>query len=202
MFTGIVQAMGTVVSVTNTAGGLRLVMDPGDWDHSPSLGDSIAHNGCCLTLVAIEDGNWVYEAIPETIMKTTIGTWSPGQRINLERSLRMGDGLDGHQVQGHVDGVGTILSVDDSDGYRVRIGLVDLNMKWMVPKGSVCIDGVSLTLAEVDYENHWIEVTLIPETLARTNLGDRSSEDGVNIEGDVLVKTIVATMERMAGATV
>ncbi len=202
MFTGIVQAMGTVVSVTNTADGLRLVMDPGDWDHSPSLGDSIAHNGCCLTLVAIEDGNWVYEAIPETIMKTTIGTWSPGQRINLERSLRMGDGLDGHQVQGHVDGVGTILSVDDSDGYRVRIGLVDLNMKWMVPKGSVCIDGVSLTLAEVNYKNHWIEVTLIPETLARTNLGDRSSEDGVNIEGDVLVKTIVATMERMAGATV
>lgn len=192
--------MGTVVSVTKTADGLRLVMDPGEWDHVPDLGDSIAHNGCCLTLVVIEDGYWIYEAIPETILKTTIGTWTPGQRINLERSLRMGDGLDGHQVQGHVDGVGTILSVNSSDEYRIRIGLTDLNMKWMVPKGSVCIDGVSLTLAEVNYEEHWIEVTLIPETLARTNLGDRSGADGVNIEGDVLVKTIVATMERMQGS--
>lgn len=199
MFTGIVQATGTVVSVTKTTDGLRLVMDPSDWDHIPKLGDSIAHNGCCLTLVAIEGGNWVYEAIPETIMITTIATWTPGQRINLERSLRMGDGLDGHQVQGHVDGVGTILSVDDSDGYRIRIGLADMNMKWMVPKGSVCIDGISLTLAAVNDEEQWIEVTLIPETLARTNLGDRSAADGVNIEGDVLVKTIVATMERMQG---
>ncbi|MBO6514781.1 MAG: riboflavin synthase [Phycisphaerales bacterium] len=202
MFTGIVQAMGTVVSVTKTSDGLRLVMDPGDWDHAPSLGDSIAHNGCCLTLVAIEDGHWVYEAIPETIVKTTIGTWTPGQRINLERSLRMGDGLDGHQVQGHVDGVGTILSVDDADEYRIRIGIAGLNMKWMVPKGSICIDGVSLTLAAVNDDEQWVEVTLIPETLARTNLGDRTKADGVNIEGDVLVKTIVTTMERMQGISV
>ena len=207
MFTGIVQAIGTVHATTKTPHGLRVVIDPGSWDHGPKPGDSIAHNGCCLTLVEITPSDaghplWVYDAIPETILKTTIGTWTPGQRINLERSLKMGDGLDGHQVQGHIDGVGTILSVQNDDEYRVRIGLAGFNMKWMIPKGSVAIDGISLTIADLSDEEQWIEVTLIPETLARTNLGDRSAADGVNIEADATVKTIVTTLERMQGAGV
>jgi len=202
MFTGIVQAIGTVHSTIKTDYGLRIAINPGDWDHQPKLGDSIAHNGCCLTLVAIEDAPdgsplWIYDAIPETIMKTTIGTWTKGQRINLERSLRMGDGLDGHQVQGHIDGVGTILSVSTADEYRVRIGLAGFNMKWMIPKGSIAIDGVSLTIADLNPDEQWIEVTLIPETLERTNLKDRSGADGVNIEADATVKTIVHTIEQM-----
>lgn len=202
MFTGIVRGIGTVRATEKTADGLRLWIEPGQWDggeYIPNLGDSIANNGCCLTLVEIDDGAWVFDAIPETLMKTTLATWTLGQRINNERSLRMGDGLDGHQVQGHVDGVGTVLQVNQSDGYRIRIGLAEMNMHWMIPKGSVTVDGVSLTIAAVDHDEQWIEVALIPETLGRTNLGDRTAADGVNIEADVMVKTIVATMERMQG---
>ena len=195
MFTGIVQAIGSVKQTEKTPNGLRVWIDPGSWEHQPKAGDSIANNGCCLTLVEIQDGCWVFDAIPETIIKTTIGTWTKGQRINLERSLRVGDGLDGHQVQGHVDGVGTILSVNRDDGYRIRIGLAGSNMKWMVPKGSICIDGISLTIADLNHDEPWVEVALIPETLERTNLTDRTKADGVNIEADVMVKTIVSTLD-------
>ncbi|MFK7759570.1 MAG: riboflavin synthase [Phycisphaerales bacterium] len=202
MFTGIVQAIGTLHSSTKTPEGLRIMINPGSWDHAPQLGDSIAHNGCCLTLVEIQhDQNnqplWVYDAIPETLLKTTLATWTPGQPINLERSLRVGDGLDGHQVQGHVDGTGTVLAVEQSDGWRIRIGLTESMMKWMTPKGSITLDGVSLTIADLSDQDHWIEVALIPETLERTNLNERTKADGVNIEADVMVKTIVQTMERM-----
>ena len=126
-----------------------------------------------------------------------MGNWQIGQRINLERSLRVGDGLDGHQVQGHIDGVGTVLKVDQSDGYRIRVGIAEPVMKWMVPKGSIAIDGVSLTIADLNHDEHWIEVALIPETLQRTNLGSHAPSDGVNIEADVMVKTIVSTLEQM-----
>ena len=106
----------------------------------------------------------------------------------------MGDGLDGHQVQGHVDGPATIAKVDSSDGYRVRLTLDADLMRFMIPKGSICIDGISLTIAALDVAEHWVEVALIPETLERTNLGDRAVGDKVNIEADVMVKTIVHTM--------
>ncbi len=201
MFTGIVQAVGTLTKTLKTPNGLRVWIDPGEWDHVPSPGDSIANNGCCLTLVEIQDGSWVFDAIPETIVKTTIGTWTKGHRINLERSLRVGDGLDGHQVQGHIDGVGTVLHVNEEDGYRIRIGLTGFNMKWMVPKGSIAIDGVSLTIADLSHEDEWVEIALIPETLLRTNLKDRSGADGVNIEADVLVKTIVNTLDSVMSST-
>ncbi|MEX0876713.1 MAG: riboflavin synthase, partial [Phycisphaerales bacterium] len=166
----------------------------------PAPGESIANSGCCLTLVeAVEEagGMLKFDAIPETLSRTTLGSWEPGTRVNLERALRMGDTLDGHQVQGHVDGTGTVISVETGDGWRVRIGLNEALMRYMVPKGSVTIDGVSLTLADLDVEAGWIEVALIPETLERTNLMDRAVGDRVNMECDVLVKTIVETMGRM-----
>ncbi len=198
MFTGIVQAIGTVHTTTKTPNGLRVVIDPGSWDHEPKPGDSIAHNGCCLTLVAIEDAPdgsplWIYDAIPETIMKTTIGTWTKGQRINLERSLRMGDGLDGHQVQGHIDGVGTILSVSTADEYRVRIGLAGFNMKWMIPKGSIAIDGVSLTVNGAD--DAGFHVAIIPHTLAHTTFGALQPGDPVNLEIDMLARYVKRLMD-------
>ena len=200
MFTGIVQHVGVVVVVEPSANGIRITLDPDGWDHTPRPGDSIANNGCCLTLV--DDPHtpktwWVFDAIPETLQKTTLNDWEPGQRINLERSLRMGDTLDGHQVQGHVDGTGEVLGVQRTDGYRIRIGLGHDLMKYMIPKGSITIDGVSLTLAAIDAQAGWVEVPLIPETLDRTNLPDRVVGDRVNIECDVMVKTIVHTMERM-----
>lgn len=202
MFTGIIQHIGEVVVIEPRADGpgVRITLDPDGWDHTPRPGDSIACNGCCLTLV--DDPHtpktwWVFDAIPETLACTALNDWESGQRINLERSLRMGDTLDGHQVQGHVDGTGEVLGISTDDGWRVRIGLADAQMRYMIPKGSVCIDGVSLTLAAMDVDAGWIEVALIPETLERTNLGDREVGDRVNIECDVLVKTIVQTMERM-----
>lgn len=200
MFTGIIQHVARVESVSPTPSGLRLVVDPLGWDHHPMPGDSIASNGVCLTLVdPIEnhDGRFTFDAIPETLAKTTLAIWQPGQRINLERALRMGDTLDGHQVQGHVDGTGEVLGVGGDDGFRVRVALAPDLMRYMIPKGSVCLEGVSLTIADLDAGAGWIEVALIPETLARTNLGDRQPGDRINVECDVMVKTIVHTMRHL-----
>lgn len=200
MFTGIIQHVGRVESVTTSSSGVRITIDPMGWDHEPRPGDSIANNGCCLTLVdPITDhgGLFTFDAIPETLEKTTLGSWETGDRVNLERALRMGDTLDGHQVQGHVDGTGEVLGVFTADGWRVRVGLDEELMRYMIPKGSITIDGVSLTLAAMDTDAGWIEVALIPETLDRTNLPDRVVGDRVNIECDVMVKTIVHTMARM-----
>lgn len=200
MFTGIIQHVARIESMTQTPNGVRIVVDPMGWGHEPRPGDSIANNGCCLTLVdPIEDhgGLFTFDAIPETLDKTTLGSWEPGHRVNLERALRMGDTLDGHQVQGHVDGKGNVLGIFTDDGWRVRIGLDADLMRYMIPKGSVCLDGVSLTIAALDTNEGWIEVALIPETLDRTNLRDREVGDGINVECDVLVKTIVHTMARM-----
>lgn len=198
MYTGIIQQIGIVRSIQETQTGVGLLIDPRGWDYQPKPGDSVANNGCCLTLVkpmAKNDGLMSFDAIPETLDKTTLGSWQVGQRINLERPLRMGDGLDGHQVQGHVDGSAAVALVDPSDGYRVRLSLDGDLMRFMVPKGSICIDGISLTIAALDVAERWVEVALIPETLERTNLGDRAAGDLVNIEADVMVKTIVHTME-------
>lgn len=140
---------------------------------------------------------FVFDAIPETLSKTTLGGWSVGDAVNLERALRMGDTLDGHQVQGHVDGTGSVLKVDLRDGYRIRVGLDFDLMRFMIPKGSITIDGVSLTIAAMDPRERWVEVALIPETLARTNLQSKRVNDRVNIEADVMVKTIVHTMMQM-----
>jgi len=201
MYTGIIQQVGVVESVTKTDAGLRLVIDPAGWDYQPKPGDSVANNGCCLTLVtnlSETNGRMTFDAIPETLAKTTLGSWKPGQRINLERPLRMGDGLDGHQVQGHVDGTAQVALVNDQDrvhaGYRVRLTLDADLMRFMIPKGSICIDGISLTIADLNTTDRWVEVALIPETLERTNLGDRAAGEWVNIEADVMVKTIVHTM--------
>lgn len=197
MYTGIIQQVGIVKSVEKTQSGLRVMIDPQGWSYEPKPGDSVANNGCCLTLVdPLSDhaGLMTFDAIPETLAKTTLGSWAVGDRVNLERPLRMGDGLDGHQVQGHVDGTAAIALVDSTDGYRVRLSLNTDLMRFMIPKGSICIDGISLTIADLDVADQWVEVALIPETLERTNLGDRAVGDLVNIEADVMVKTIVHTM--------
>lgn len=200
MFTGIIQHIGTVESISPTASGVRVVIDPSGWSFVPSPGDSVAVNGCCLTLVDPVDqhnGLLTFDAIPETIDKTTIGMLASGDRVNLEAPLRMGDRLDGHTVQGHVDGRGVIDRVDPSDGYRVRVRIQNHLMKFMIPKGSITIDGISLTLAEVDPRGQTITVALIPETLERTTVGAKGAGDAVNIEADMMVKTIVYTMEQI-----
>lgn len=203
MFTGIIEHIGTIHAITHSADAVRVVIDPAGWSFAPSPGDSVAVNGCCLTLVdPIEqhDGRFTFDAIPETIDKTTIGMLETGDRVNLEAPLRMGDRLDGHTVQGHVDGRGIIDRVDSSDGYRVRIKLSSHLIKFMIPKGSITIDGISLTLAEVDPRGQTITVALIPETLERTTLSNKREGERVNIEADMMVKTIVHTIETLQQA--
>jgi riboflavin synthase len=203
MFTGIVRAVGTVVSSEPTPAGRRLVIDPAGWDHRPAPGDSIACSGCCLTVVEPLDrsgGRLVFDAIPETLARTTLGTWTPGRRVNLEAAARVGDRLDGHIVQGHVDTVGTVDRVDTADGWRTRVRVPAEFGRYLIPKGSVTVDGVSLTLAAVGGMKEpepWFEVALIPETLERTTLRDLKPGDGVNIECDATVKTIVHTVEQL-----
>lgn len=206
MFTGIVRHVGRVVSVEPTAAGVRLTVDPLGWDHRPEPGDSIANAGCCLTLVEPLDrsgGMLTFDAIPETLAKTTLGGWGPGRGVNLEQAARMGDRLDGHIVQGHVDGVGTVERVETADGWRVRIGVPADMGRYLVPKGSITVDGVSLTLAAVGGVKEgtpWFEVALIPETLARTTLKALGVGDGVNIECDITAKTVAHVVEHYLGA--
>jgi riboflavin synthase alpha subunit len=200
MFTGIINHIGTVSSTQRTQSGLRLMIDPSGWAYLPNPGDSVAVNGCCLTLVDPlndHDGMMSFDAIPETLQITTLGDLKTGDPVNLEAPLRMGDRLDGHTVQGHVDAKGKIAGVFTDDGYRVRVGVETDLMRFMIPKGSVTLDGVSLTIAALDQKEGWIEVALIPETLERTTLSNRTIGDAINVEADMMVKTIVHTMEQV-----
>ncbi|MEM9372319.1 MAG: riboflavin synthase [Planctomycetota bacterium] len=207
MFTGIVRHIARVVSCTETATGRRLVLDPLGWDHRPEPGDSIACSGCCLTLVepvGSVGGMFTFDAIPETLAKTTLGGWAADTRINLEPAARMGDRLDGHIVQGHVDCVGKVVSVDQSEGWRVRVSVPAEMGRYLVPKGSITVDGVSLTLAgtgAVKEGTPWFEVALIPETLERTTLDGLSVGDRVNIECDITAKTVAHMVEHYTSNT-
>lgn len=201
MFTGIVRQIARVVSAEPTEAGKRIVIDPLGWGHVPEPGDSIACSGCCLTLArAAEDagGMFTFDAIPETLAKTTLGGWYAGTEINLEPAARMGDRLDGHIVQGHVDCVGKVVHVDETDGWRARVSVPAEMGRYLVPKGSITVDGVSLTLAAtggVKEDTPWFEVALIPETLERTTLKGLAAGDGVNIECDITAKTVAHMVE-------
>jgi len=206
MFTGIIRAIGTVVSADPSPppAGRRIVIAPGPWDVRPGPGDSIACSGCCLTLTTPPEqagGRYCFDAIPETLSRTTLGSWTPGRRVNLEAAARIGDRLDGHIVQGHVDTVGTVDLVDTADGWRTRVRVPAEFGRYLIPKGSITVDGVSLTLAAtggvggMKEPEPWFEVALIPETLERTTLRDLKPGDGVNIECDITAKTVVHVVE-------
>lgn len=191
MFTGLVQAMGRVAGVEGREGSTRIMIDAGGWDHRPAPGDSVCVSGCCLTLVeSSSPGLLAFDAIPETLAKTTLASWREGWRVNLEHSARMDTLIGGHVVQGHVDGVGEVVSVKTEGEWRVRVRLDPGLAAYIVPKGSVSVDGVSLTIAAEDAEESWFEVALIPETLERTTLGELKAGDRVNIECDIMAKTV------------
>lgn len=181
---------------------LRLVIDPGAWQHRPSAGDSICVSGVCLTVVevAAENGGarWAFDAVAETLAKTTLGRLRVGSVVNLEHAATPTTLMGGHVVQGHVDGVGVVESVVTDGEYRVRLRPAAGLMEYMVPKGSVCVEGVSLTLAQVR-AGEWFEVALIPVTLEKTTLGDLRAGDAVNLEADVFAKTVVNWMRNYAG---
>jgi riboflavin synthase len=190
MFTGLVQAVGTVASLE---GGRLVLSAPNAWDDPLEIGESIAVNGCCLTLVAAGP-DLEFDLSEETLRRTAFGTLHAGARVNLERALRAGDRMGGHFVQGHVDGVGRLVSRMAHEGSETfRFAMPAQGSRYLIDKGSVAVDGVSLTVIEPGEAT--FDVSLIPHTLGSTNLGDRQPGDPVNLEYDVLAKYV----ERMLG---
>ncbi len=202
MFTGIVQARGWVVSLRPQRLGSRLVIDPqGWWPTNPplALGDSVCVSGVCLTIAQIDPKSLQFDVIAETLAKSTLGELAPslgsGKEVNLEPSLTPATPIGGHFMQGHVDGVGRIARINaSSDQWRITISPPPDLMDYIIPKGSIAVDGVSLTVAAVGRSD--FEIALIPTTLERTTLGKARVGDRVNLEADILSKTIVSFMRR------
>ncbi len=197
MFSGIIEGTGEVQSVVPGDGASRLTIDLGSlrdaWTDL-ALGASVAIDGVCLTVSAIDGRLVTFDVVAETLRCSTLEQRMPGDRVNLERSLRAGAPIDGHFVQGHVDGIGTVLGLEvDGADYRLSVAPPAEMMPHMVPKGSVAVDGVSLTIATVGSDH--FSVALIPTTLSWTTLGRRGVGDTVNVETDVLVRTVVRLLQ-------
>ncbi|HEY0889995.1 MAG TPA: riboflavin synthase [Nocardioides sp.] len=189
MFTGIVEELGTVTAVQDQGDALRLTIAATTVLEGVRLGDSIAVNGCCLTVAETADGSWTADVMQETLDKTSLGGVAPGTRVNLERAMALGDRLGGHIVQGHVDGVGTILRRTPSEHWEVvEVSLPPHLARYLVDKGSIAVDGVSLTVVEAGPSS--FTVSLIPETLGRTTLGHKQAGEPVNLEVDILAKHV------------
>ena len=189
MFTGIVEELGTVEAVEEQADAIRLSIRSGTVLEGTGLGDSISVNGCCLTVVEHDGVVWTADVMQETLDKTSLHVVSPGDRVNLERAVTVDKRLGGHIVQGHVDGVGTIVRRTPSEHWEVvEVSLPPELSRYLVDKGSITVDGVSLTVVEAGPTS--FTVSLIPETLARTTLGFRAPGDRVNLEVDVLAKYV------------
>jgi riboflavin synthase len=199
MFTGLVEALGTVRRLDPDGAGRRLEIDAPDLSAGLVLGESVAVNGCCLTVVARDAGGCHFQAGPETLGRTNLGELRPGDRVNLERSLRLGDRLGGHIVQGHIDGVGRIdQRLTQGDWVTMWFRCAPALAAQMVSKGSVAVDGVSLTLVDVEAER--FSVALIPHTLGLTTLGCKGPGDPVNLETDLLAKYVQKCLQSLAGA--
>jgi riboflavin synthase len=196
VFTGIVEAVGAVTSLERHGELARIEVEAPAILEGVKLGDSIAVNGACLTVTRIEPPRLAFDAVRETLEKTSLGALGAGSRVNLERALRADGRFDGHIVQGHVDATGTVRAVE-REGADVRFAVEtgEAFADQLVPKGSVAIDGVSLTV--VDVEPDGFDVVLIPHTLKETTLGDRRPGDPVNLEADVLGKYVKKYLERL-----
>ena len=196
MFTGLVSDLGTVKSLQPSGEGrdVAIVIQTAWPTAEIAVGASIACNGCCLTVVD-KGGDWLsFTASAETLSKTTIGRWRPGSRVNLEKSLRLGDELGGHLVSGHVDGVGAIAAMAaDGGSRRVRIRPPPHLMAFIAAKGSIAVDGVSLTVNDVDADA--FGVNIIPHTAAVTNFGAAKLGDPVNLEIDLLARYVARILE-------
>lgn len=190
MFTGIVEELGRVRAVERREGGARIVIEARTVLTDAELGASIAVNGCCLTVVELGDGWWAADAVPETLARTTTGALAPGDPVNLERPVRLADRLGGHMVQGHVDGVVALAarSPQPDGSVRLTFGLDAPLARYVVEKGSVAVDGVSLTVASRDGGS--FDVAAIPHTLEVTTLGPKRTGERANLEVDVLAKYV------------
>ncbi len=197
MFTGLIEDVGTVEAVEKGGDGARLRIATG---LAPEVaeGDSIAVNGVCLTATAVDAKSFEAEAMNQTLKVTALGGLEMGARVNLELAMKASDRLGGHIVQGHADGVGEVLAVEE-DGFarRLRVGLAPELLRYMIDKGSIALNGASLTVA--DLGDSWAAVSLIPETMERTNLGEVAPGDQLNVECDVVAKYVERLLAPFAG---
>jgi riboflavin synthase len=192
MFTGIVEEQGVVVDLVDLGDSVRIAVRGPVVTADSRAGDSIAVSGCCLTVVENADGVFTADVMKETLDKTSLGSLEPGSRVNLERAVTAGSRLGGHIVQGHVDGTGTLVTRTPSSHWEVlRVGLPDELARYVAVKGSVAVDGVSLTVVDVeDGEGPSFTVSLIPSTLERTTLGEAEPGARLNLEVDVIAKYV------------
>lgn len=197
MFTGLVEDVGTVEAIEKNDNGATLKVAT---ELAPEIaeGDSVALNGVCLTATAVDAGSFETEAMNQTLSVTALGVLEAGSRVNLELALRASDRLGGHIVQGHADGVGEVVGVEE-DGFarRLQVQLGPELLRYTIDKGSIALDGVSLTVA--DLGDSWASVSLIPETLERTNLGEVAPGDRLNVECDVVAKYVERLLAPFAG---
>jgi len=194
VFSGIIERVGEVATLTPAAGGgARLTIHGGP--RGLRIGESIAVSGACMTVTRIRGTTFVVDVSPESVRRTTLGALRPGKRVNLERSLRLADRLSGHLVFGHVDGIGELRSVTrEGDGALFRFGVPASLARYLVEKGSVAVDGISLTVFECTARS--FTVAVIPHTLAVTTLGDRRPGDRVNLESDMLARYVDQVVTR------
>jgi riboflavin synthase len=198
MFTGIVEELGTVERVEDRGESWRLSVRAETVLDDARPGDSIAVNGCCLTVAAVDGQVWAADVMPQTLSLTALGDARPGDRVNLERAASLATRLGGHLVQGHVDGVGTVLARTPGEHWEVvTISLPTRLARFLVDQGSIAVDGVSLTVVEVADDR--FTVSLIPETLARTTLGRRKPGERVNLETDVIARHVARLLEPYTG---
>jgi riboflavin synthase alpha subunit len=200
MFTGIVQAKGSIASLVPTQAGVRLTVNRHGWKPAGGLeinhGDSICVSGVCLTVTAFTDQTLSFDVIPETLAMTKLGKLGQGDSVNLEPSVTAATPMGGHFVQGHVDGLGVVSSISQDQGqWRVTVTPPAALMEYIIPKGSITLDGVSLTIASVTRDS--FDVALIPTTLNLTTLASLKQGDVLNVETDILSRTIVHHLKRM-----
>jgi riboflavin synthase len=195
VFTGIVRELGSVVEAEEVGGGRALVVRAPETAARTHVGDSVAVNGCCLTATAVDGDAMSFHAVPETIARTTLGALVRDDAVNVEPALRAGEELGGHYVQGHVDGVGRIQSVEaEGEGLRVFVEAPEDVLRYCVEKGSITVDGVSLTVAEL--AEGAFAVALVPHTLEATTLSVLQPAQPVNLEADVLAKYVERLISR------
>jgi len=201
MFTGIVQSPGILESAATTAAGKRFSVSLGALANAPiAHGDSVCVSGVCLTVVSVAAGKAHFDVVTETLNRSTLGAKKAGDRVNLELSLRGDSFVGGHFVQGHVDAVATVAAVAENPAdWRITFRVPAATMPFVVPKGSVAVDGVSMTIAEVSKETFTLAV--IPTTLEKTTLAALRVGDQVNVETDILARTVVHYLQQIAGST-
>ena len=197
MFTGLITEVGTIASITLAKESAVLVISAPNTVAGISLGDSIAVNGVCLTATAVQGDTFTADVMVQTLSLTSLGSYKEGDRVNLELAATLSDRMGGHVVQGHVDGVAQVISIVDGEKWQeFTVKLHGSLMKYVVAQGSICIEGVSLTVGQLNDESNEVTVWLIPATLEKTNLSVKKIGDPLNIEVDVLAKYVERLMEK------